>query len=183
MTRRHETGIGAQLRALKEGQSITFVRETKRLPVKTQLPSQLSRMVGGYGLRLRPGCRWSYETFTTTTSRGRLIVGCTMTLEQAEQTVAEADPVESLWHVDGQWYVAKGPALKRAEALERTAIPVDVPITAASLAAFLTKLEKDARAAAVSETRVLTMREAHAECPNLCGPHCGWCQNNGVPYS
>lgn len=74
----------AQLRAMRPGQSVTFTKELTKLPVG-RAPAAYSQLLGGYALRGRPGCSWSYETFTAITSRGRLIVGCVMTLIKAER--------------------------------------------------------------------------------------------------
>lgn len=74
----------AQLRAMRPGQSVTFTKELKKLPVG-RAPAAYSQLLGGYALRGRPGCSWSYETFTAITSRGRIIVGCVMTLVKAER--------------------------------------------------------------------------------------------------
>jgi hypothetical protein len=71
------------LRVMKPGQSVTFTKELKKLPVG-RAPGKFSQDLGGYALRGRPGCKWSYETFSAITAKGRVIIGCIMTLEQAE---------------------------------------------------------------------------------------------------
>jgi hypothetical protein len=148
--KRSKYGSGAILRALKPGQSVTFTRELKRGPISTRAQSDFSQTVGGYGLRLRPGCEWSYESFSTITTRGRILIGCIMTLTKAEDSPPQDDTkTASLWRVQvplasADWLASKGPADKRARALNTTAAQVEVPLSPAALAKFLTNETREA---------------------------------------
>lgn len=78
-------GFAAQLRAVAVGDSLTVTKAVTELPVAPNAMSKYSLLISGYAHRARPGCSWTYETFSCVTSRGRVLVGCVITL-QAEPT-------------------------------------------------------------------------------------------------
>lgn len=69
--------LGAALRAMRVGDTITQSREVERGKVRSA--SVLSREIGGHATRAVPGAHFTYETFTAITSRGIPIVGVRMT--------------------------------------------------------------------------------------------------------
>ena len=148
----HQT-VADQLVVLSEGQSITFVRELTELPVRSNAVSVYQQLIGGYALRARPGCQWSYEGFSCLARSGRALLGCTITLVKAEKDKPATNSMR-LWKVADEWYGTEGPAQKNATALSVPAEAVDIRVTAGTVAQLLNKVTTEAaRRSTQSEAR------------------------------
>lgn len=87
--RSHQSLISSQLWMMREGESVTFSRPVRSLPID-HAGNRLSQMLNSYVSRRRPGCEWKFESFTVITHAGNIYAGVIVTLvkdSSAEKSV------------------------------------------------------------------------------------------------